>query len=143
MMADPRLIETAGRIAARGRALGCDVATLRAILVERGSAPVSRAEVDALMAVHRAVRGADNDPEWDDLFVGAVADHLVGASGHPVRPRKRGLAASSGLTPVALASDAVAWVVDRLPRGARASDAERALLAYVSDARRGPAQALP
>lgn len=139
MMIDPHLVELVRSIARRGRVRAADVEALHDALQQRTGAAITRAEAELLLGLQRAVRGGTNDPDWDDLFVGALAHHLLGASGHAVRSREAALTASCGLTPAELAPDAIAWVLDRLPHQGWQTEAERALRAFMTSESRAVA----
>lgn len=87
-----------GRGAACGTA-GCgrgavsenDVRLLRRALYAFGghdSVAVTRAEADVLFDINDATMEADNHPSWSDLFVKAVANHLMAAHGYRVPARE-------------------------------------------------------
>lgn len=156
-----------------------DVALLRRILSAGagcGGVAVSRAEADLLFDIHDLAQDESNDPSWTELFVKAIAHHVLGAAGHTPRVRSEALAPETGggdgsfvarmfgpgvgkafadfLTgrmfgPSAvdkadaarvaafqagavLEGPEVAWLVERIRRDGRVSDAERALLAFVA-----------
>lgn len=81
---------------ARGRTHGgiavtaADVDCLRRILWGagcEGHLAISRDEAEALFAIADASTGADNHPDFDDLFARAVGNYLLGASGRSVPSR--------------------------------------------------------
>jgi len=47
-----------------------------------GHSAISRAEADMLFDINDAVGNADNHPSWSDLFVKAIANYLMAASGY-------------------------------------------------------------
>ncbi|HMN86221.1 MAG TPA: hypothetical protein PKA74_09580 [Bauldia sp.] len=49
---------------------------------------VTRAEAEVLFDINDAVAGADNDPAWTDLFVKAVTNCIMAASGYVVPTRE-------------------------------------------------------
>lgn len=153
-----------------------DVALLRRILnagAGCGGVAISRAEADILFDIHDLAQDERNDPAWTELFVKAIAHHVLGAVGHTPRPREEALAPESEDSFVArmfgpgvgqafadfltgrmfgpsaveradaarvaafeagakLQSAEIAWLVERVRRDGRVSDAERALLAFVA-----------
>ena len=56
-----------------------------------GSAAISRHEAEVLFDINDATSQADNDPAWTDLFVKAVANSLMAASGYKAPPREEAL----------------------------------------------------
>jgi hypothetical protein len=78
-----------------GRVGKPEVELLRRILYAAGgdgNIAVTRAEAEALFEINDATRTADNDPDWSDLFVKAIANHLLANHGHDVPPREVALA---------------------------------------------------
>lgn len=68
-----------------------DVRLLRRVLYAFGghdSIAVTRAEADVLFDINDATMEADNHPSWSDLFVKAVANHLMAAHGYRVPARE-------------------------------------------------------
>ena len=68
-----------------------EVGLLRRILYAfggHGGVAVSRAEADVLFDINDAVRGADNDPGWTDLFSKALANAVMATSGYAVPSRE-------------------------------------------------------
>ena len=62
-----------------------EVKLLRRILYAfggKGGVAVTRAEAEVLFDINDAVRGADNDPGWTDLFAKALANTVMAASGY-------------------------------------------------------------
>lgn len=53
-----------------------------------GNIAVTRAEAEVLFDINDATAEADNDPAWTDLFVKAVANCLMAASGYQAPPRE-------------------------------------------------------
>jgi hypothetical protein len=79
-----------GRMHVSGRVTQADVITLQRILWGAGSEgllAVSRDEAEALFSIADATTGADNAPEFDDLFAKAIGNYLLGATGHAVPSR--------------------------------------------------------
>ena len=56
-----------------------------------GSAAVSRQEAEALFDINDATLHGDNDPSWQDLFVKAIANHLMALSGYSVPSRQEAM----------------------------------------------------
>lgn len=84
-------VDERGREHGAGRITAADVDLLRRILWGAGSEgllAVSREEAEALFAIADATTGADNVPEFDDLFARAVGNYLMGATGRSVPQRE-------------------------------------------------------
>jgi hypothetical protein len=67
-----------------------DVELLRRMLFASGgdgSIDVTRAEAEVLFDLHDQTVGQDNDPGFSDLFVKAIAQHVLAASGRQVPTR--------------------------------------------------------
>ncbi len=76
---------TGGRRLRKGTIDANDVALLRRILYAfggSGNAAVTRAEADVLFDLNDRTAGLDNDPSWSDLFIKAVANFMMAASGY-------------------------------------------------------------
>ncbi len=56
-----------------------------------GATGISREEAELLFDVHDLVAGADNDPAWSDLFIKAIAAHLMQHVGYRPLPREDAL----------------------------------------------------
>jgi hypothetical protein len=83
-----------GRIHVKGLVDAADVELLRRTLYAAGglsSVAITRAEADVLFDISDATANAANDPAWADLFVKAIANHLMFASGHAVPSREDAL----------------------------------------------------
>ena len=83
-----------GRMHAHGRVTDADVVMLKRVLWGAGSEgqlAISRDEAEALCAIADATNGADNVPEFEDLFARAVGNYLIGATGRAVPTRKEAL----------------------------------------------------
>jgi hypothetical protein len=83
-----------GRKLGAGRVTAGDVDLLRRTLYATGGQAhiaITREEADALFAISDATAGADNDPSWSDLFVKAIANHVMFASGYQVPTREEAL----------------------------------------------------
>jgi hypothetical protein len=63
---------------------------LYAVASEDGIA-ISRPEAEVLLRLNEATRGADNHPSWSDLFVKALANAVMAASGYRVPSRQEAL----------------------------------------------------
>jgi len=57
-----------------------------------GGIAITRSEAEVLFDINDATFGADNDPEWTDLFVKAIANCIMAASRYKVPPRQVALA---------------------------------------------------
>jgi hypothetical protein len=83
-----------------GRVGKAEVELLRRILYAYGGSgniAVTRAEAEVLFDINDTTRTADNDPEWDDLFVKAIANHLLAGHGHDIPSREAALTRSQWL----------------------------------------------
>jgi hypothetical protein len=72
-----------------------DVELLRRILYSfggDGNIAVTRPEAEILFDIDEATAGADNHPSWSDLFVKAIANCVMAASGYAAPPREFALA---------------------------------------------------
>ena len=77
-----------------GRVSRAEAELMRRILYAyggEGNIAVSRPEAEILFDINDATAGADNDPAWTDLFVKAVANFLMAASGYAPPPRQEAL----------------------------------------------------
>ncbi len=78
-----------------------DAALCERILVAAGGpngAPVTRAEADVLFDIDAAGTERTDEGRFDDLFVKAVAHHVLAATGRPVPPRDIALASATPLS---------------------------------------------
>lgn len=83
-----------GKLLEPGKVTAADVEILRRALYAAGgdkSLAITRAEAEALFDISDATAGAENDPAWADLFVKAIANHIMFASGHSVPSREDAL----------------------------------------------------
>lgn len=90
----------ADQTACAGTILGTEVDLLRRILYAAGTdghVALTRAETDVLLAINHAVAEAEPNPAWTDLFVMAVTNVVMAASGHTIASRERALAPSARL----------------------------------------------
>jgi hypothetical protein len=74
-----------------GRVSRADVELLRRILYAfggDGNLAITQAEAEILFDINDATADADNDPSWPDLFVKAIANCVMAASGYAVPPRE-------------------------------------------------------
>lgn len=77
-----------------GRVGRNEVELMRRILYAfggEGSIAITRAEAEILFDINDATAGTANDPAWTDLFVKAVANFLMAASGYAVPPRQEAI----------------------------------------------------
>ena len=77
-----------------------DVDLLRRVLYSfggDGNIAVTRPEAEVLFDINDATAGADNHPSWTDLFVKAIANCVMCASGHASPPREAVLARDAWL----------------------------------------------
>jgi hypothetical protein len=80
-----------GRRLNKGRIDAEDVAMLRRILYafgSHGNAAITRAEADVLFDLNDKTAGLDNDPAWPDLFIKAIANFMMAASGYHAPARE-------------------------------------------------------
>ena len=56
-----------------------------------GNIAITRVEAEVLFAINDATAGADNDPSWNDLFVKAIANFVMCASGYEAPTREEAL----------------------------------------------------
>jgi hypothetical protein len=73
------------------RVNAADVAMLRRILYAFGSAgnaAITRAEADVLFEINEKTAGLDNDADWPDLFIKAIANFMMAASGYRAPTRE-------------------------------------------------------
>jgi hypothetical protein len=90
----------AGKTLTPGVVTEAEVDLLRRIIysvASDGNIAVSQAEAEVLFAIDRATADADNHPSWRDLYVKAIANCVMAASGHAVPPREVALARDAWL----------------------------------------------
>jgi hypothetical protein len=78
-----------------------DVALLRRILYgagSDGSIAITKTEAEVLFEIDAATAGRDNHPAWTDLFVKAIANCVMAASGYAPPPRDVALAREAWLS---------------------------------------------
>jgi hypothetical protein len=99
------IVDNAGPLRA-GKAHGtpsvgeADVDLLRRVLYSfggDGNIAVTQAEAEVLFEIDAATAAADNHPSWSDLFVKAIANCVLGASGYAAPPRGVALARDAWL----------------------------------------------
>ncbi|HEU0060887.1 MAG TPA: hypothetical protein VFR19_13485 [Hyphomicrobiaceae bacterium] len=99
------IVDNAGPLRA-GKAHGrpsvgeADVDLLRRVLYSfggDGNIAVTQAEAEVLFDIDAATAAADNHPSWSDLFVKAIANCVLGASGYAAPPRGVALARDAWL----------------------------------------------
>ena len=56
-----------------------------------GHVAITRSEAEVLFDINDATAEADNDPSWSDLFVKAIANFMMAASGYEVPTRQEAL----------------------------------------------------
>ena len=79
----------------KGVILEAEVGLIRRILYAYGSggnAGITRAEAEILFDLNDRTVASRNHPSWDDLFVKALANHLMCASGYSAPTREEALA---------------------------------------------------
>src|SRR5262245_20647508 len=82
---------TAGRIHFSRCIDAADTALIRRILRAEATAPVTRAEADALFDIHEAAIERIDGGGFDALFARAIANHATATLGQPVQARATGL----------------------------------------------------
>jgi hypothetical protein len=105
-----------------GRVEEPEVALVRRILYAfggDGNIAVTRPEAEVLFDINDATVQADNHPAWSDLFVKALANFLMAASGYRVPTRQEALRRA-------------AWLeADRIGRDGRLCENEAALINFL------------
>jgi hypothetical protein len=106
-----------------------DAALCERILIAAGGeagGPVSRQEAEILFDIHESAREREDNGRFDDLFVKAIAHHLLAAAGAKVPSRRVALAAKTPLGAWASAREfaavdreIAAWIAARLARKRR------------------------
>jgi hypothetical protein len=84
----------AGKQLVRGQISADEVALLRRILYAfggDGNASITRTEAEVLFDIEDATAGAHQSPEWQELFVKAIASVVMAASGYKVPSREEAL----------------------------------------------------
>jgi len=107
------LAQLKGELLADGVIDAAEVAMLRERLYEDGV--IDREEADFLFEINNAVSGKKNDSGWQDLFVEAIADHVLADE------------ASPGVVDEAEA----AWLHERLWSDGKLDAVEKALLKHL------------
>lgn len=93
------VVEGEGPLARGGRLTPGHICRDEAELVRRivyafggqGNVAISRSEAEVLFAINDATVEAENDPDWCDLFIKAIANCMMAASGYAVPPREEAL----------------------------------------------------
>jgi hypothetical protein len=90
------VVEGEGPLAGGGRLERARVGAGEAALIRRilyafgseGNVAVTRPEAEILFDINDATADAENDPAWSDLFVKAIANFMMAASGYSVPSRQ-------------------------------------------------------
>lgn len=86
--------EIKAQILAEGRASAEKANLLRRVLHAAGgqqAAAITRTEAELLFDIHDALAEGGNDPAWSDLFIKAITNHIMFASGYSVPTREEAL----------------------------------------------------
>lgn len=89
-----------GKMLEPGVVSAADVELLRRIIYcsgGDGNLAVTQYEAESLFDIDAATAGADNHPSWGDLFVKAIANCVMAASGYATPPREEVLARDAWL----------------------------------------------
>ena len=89
-----------GKMLEPGIVSAADVDLLRRIIYccgGDGNLAVTQPEAEALFDIDAATAGAENHPSWRDLFVKAIANCVMAASGYATPPREQALARDAWL----------------------------------------------
>ena len=89
-----------GKLLEPGVVTECDVDLLRRIVYSYGgdgNVAVTRPEAEVLFDIDEGTADADNHPAWGDLFVKAIANCVMTASGYAPPPREEALARDAWL----------------------------------------------
>jgi hypothetical protein len=92
---DPARLPVSGEPQRPGTVGGAQVELLRRILCAfdgDGRLPVTKPEAEVLLEIDEATSGCDNHPAWRDLFVRAMANCALAASGYATPRRELALA---------------------------------------------------
>lgn len=76
---------------------------------------IDREEADFLFKLNDATSGKDNSPEWKDLFVEAIAKHVL----------------DDETSPGVIDEDEANWLISRVEGDETYDDNEKALLSYI------------
>jgi hypothetical protein len=90
----------AGSVLEPGRITEAETQLVRRILYAFGgdaNNAISKAEAEILFDINDLTSEPDNDPAWSDLFVKAIANNLMAASGYAVPSRSEALRQEEGL----------------------------------------------
>ncbi|WP_421694624.1 hypothetical protein [Aestuariivirga sp.] len=88
------LREVQAKVLRSNRISAREVHLLRRVLYAAGgqqSIAITRGEAEVIYAIHDARHGAEDDPAWTDLFVKALLNHLMFASGFEPPSREEAL----------------------------------------------------
>ena len=89
-----------GKLLEPGVVTEADVDLLRGIIYSYGgdgNLAVTQPEAETLLDIDEATADADNHPAWGDLFVKAIANCVMAASGYAPPPREEALARDAWL----------------------------------------------
>ncbi len=121
-----------------------DTGLIKRILLAGGADPVTRAEADALFDINDAALDRPDGGAFADLFVKAIAHHVLSSAGYRVPTRSSALARLSLLADWAPATivrggavrgEAAAWLASRLARKGRGALAPLAALVGMTASR--------
>jgi hypothetical protein len=99
-----------------------DTALIRRILLAGGERPIGRTEADLLFDIHEAALDQADGGAFADLFVRAIAHHVLVDAGLPLPSRARALerpVSSWAESAAALPAETAAWLRGRLQRQRR------------------------
>lgn len=148
----------AGRDLPQGIIGQADVELIRRILKAGGGpahAAITRAEAEVLFLINDLTVEEMNDPAWDELFVKAMANHVLGGSGRAVATRAEALrremlfeqatsdlagffrrmaaaSADAAFAAARVAEEEAAWLAERFTSNRLIHDNERALVALIA-----------
>jgi hypothetical protein len=114
-----------------------DTGLIKRILLAGGADPVTRAEADALFDINDAALERLDGGAFADLFVKAIAHHVLSSAGYHVPKRASALARSGAFADWAPATiarggavrgEAAVWLASRLARKGRGAPAPLAAL---------------
>ena len=110
---DKPLAELFKDLVADGMIDGEEVKKLRERLYTDGV--IDRAEAEFLFQINDAVSGKNNDPAWKDLFVEAIASHVL----------------TDPNSPGVIDEEEGNWLAEKLVSDGKIDETEQALLAYI------------
>src|SRR6185369_9505551 len=88
-----------------------------------GNIAITRAEADALFRINDGTCEEMNHPSWNELFVKAIANFVLAASGYEVPARAQ-----------AVRGGEARWLTERIMNDRLIRDNERALLQFIRKA---------